>query len=136
MKGNTKAPHQPPALRGRVGRLQWRGVDDPKFDLWAPCLVVQCVYECVCVCVCVHVSTCVCVFVWRCQRRSGVTEQTDRQTGRRPAGVSGHTPVTTHHTPGSRIPQHPHRVHTMSAQSPASRTSGSSNVKYSHRDKR
>lgn len=62
--------------------------------------------------------------------------RTDRQTGSRPAGVSSHTPVTTHRTARSHIPQRPHCVHTMSAQSPASRTSGSSNVKYSHGDKR
>lgn len=77
-----------------------------------------------------------CVLVQQCQRKSGVTAPTDRQTGSRPAGVSSHTPVTTHRTARSHIPQRPHCVRTMSAQSPASRTSGSSNVKYSHGDKR
>lgn len=61
--------------------------------------------------------------------------RTGRQAGGQ-LGVSSHTPVTTHHTSGSRIPRCPHQGNTMSTQSHASRTSGSSNAKYSHGDKR
>lgn len=78
-----------------------------------------------------------CMWVQQCDRRSGVTELMDRRTDRQAAGWR-QQPHACHDTP------HANRLHTaaptlrytMSAQCPASRTSGSSNVKYSHGDKR
>lgn len=75
---------------------------------------------------------CVSVCVGRAMSPPVRCNRTGRQAGGR-LGVSGHTPVTTHHTSGSHIPQCPHQENTMNTQSHASRTSGSSNAKYSHR---
>lgn len=59
----------------------------------------------------------------------------DRQAGTGgQTGVSGHTHAPSHHTPRARIPALLHAC-TQWELSPASRTSGNSNVKYSNRDK-
>lgn len=57
----------------------------------APCPVLQRIWECVCVCVRLHVR------IWRCHRRSGVTEQTDKQ-----AAGWRQRPHACHDTPHAR----------------------------------
>lgn len=91
-----------------TGERRRRGRDKTRAAMWVIPASVRCVQTAAC---------------W--DRQAGTGGQT---------GVSGHTHALSHHTPRARIPPLPHAC-TQWELSPASRTSGNSNVKYSNRDK-
>lgn len=79
----------------------------------ASCLVEQCVCQCVYL---VHVFLRVRVWVWRCQRRSGVTAQTERRAGGRLASAA--TRLSRHTTRRGAAYRSTHTVYTQWALSP------------------